>query len=297
MSKLNEFLNLIGVDGELYERLTSDDPPEDFTIDDAVNSYRNAQKAVYRNLLKPEIDTNQKKWIARKYAQIEDKVKSAIDFDDLGIAIDPENGGVIEALTKVGEKYAEKIAAASTDSAVHELRGKLSTVTGTLKDVSTELDRWKAKYNEDTAKLLLERDKVRTDAIVDRMFDERFDRVQWGVDESQIPVWKGILKSEIRGKYWIDPENAGLKDADGESDALNFDGNSVYSTLDQPIDYLLKKYNLIKKSHGGGDGDPPLTDDKGRRRPRTTIPSNDKMSEHAQAMLNKMTAARRGNRL
>lgn len=287
MSLLRDFLGKIGLDEETIDLLVSEEPPEDFSIEDRVNNFRNNQKSLFRTLLKPDFEKTITSRIGKVYGKVEDQIRNTFDLEGMGVEIDPDD--VLSALEKIKESYEAKIAGGSDDEQVKELQGRVNSLTKSLQTIQNEKKAALKEFEDKIAALETEKEDIKRQTKIDGIFDSIFSKVKWGIPEKQVPAWKNNIKREILSRYHI-TEDGGLLDKDRENAAANFTNTGVYTSLDQPIEYMVKEYELEQISHGGQGGGEAGggAGGGGRRKPAT-----DGMSEAAKEMLNRMEKAAR----
>lgn len=288
-----EFLAQIGITGELLETISKEDLPEGTNLESLVESYRTSQKPVYKNLLKGEVDESVRTQLGRNAAKIEKIISETLGLSEIGVEINPEAGGISAALKLFKDHYEEKIKSGINDEEVKGMRERLGTLTNSIKQLEESRDSWKTKFETETDKLIREKEEVIKSIFRDRLFEEKFSAINWGVKEAMLSIVQDRIKEEIMSRYNID-EEGNLTSKDG-GEALNFENTGVYTTLNQPIEYLVKKYDVTRKNtaDGGGSGGQGGGGNIGGGR---ELPPNDGMSESAKAMLARMTQASKKRR-
>lgn len=288
---LKKFLESIGVPADVIEALAADEQPDGFDIQQAVEGYRTNQEAVYSK---------------RSSKSIEDKIKEAklVEQKLMAGKLAKEFGLITEDFSRRKAedmemdaflKYAKaeiqkRIDGAGTEG-TEDLRNKINTYQSKVQELTTQLEGLESKYEEDLA---AERNKAAAEIRsfkVNDLFNRRFAGVEWGIDEALRDIVQDRIRQEITSRYHVDESDGMIFDRDGKSKAVNYAENGTYVSVDEPIKFLLEKYNAVKKSNGGvqsaqqGNGGPA--------KPGSGTPTSDTLSPAARALKERIEAAQK----
>lgn len=284
---LKTFLKAIGISDELVTQLTAETPPEDFDLNDSTNSYL----ALREDLFKTKFGKTMlsQKDVDDKFNIYRNTLKQKIN-KSLGMGHSRADLDVMELedfFKKTAEFVDGKITAASkaTDDELKakltETESKLVTLNEAIQqledDKTAEIDKIKGEYD---AKL-----KARD---FDVTFGNAFSKIELGVSAEQALVFKDFFKREILTKmgddYSVDLE--GNIKGDNPRGMTNFEQNGFYTKLEQPIEYLVEKHKIGKKSNGAEGGGGSAFTSGG-----TIVTDN--LSDNARKMLERAKASQR----
>lgn len=276
---LKKFFDTIGVQDDLRANLLAEEPAEDFDLDVSLETFNNAQQAVWKKKLQSSFSSDfdakftvNKLKLAKQIAKAAGLEKSTREIEELGF----------DGVVKLVPDFIKNQVTAASKHTDDELRGKLETWKTQAVTYKEEKESLEASMEEKINGIKTQADSEILNFRLGGVFNNQFKKIDYGVPVEHRELFEEKARKEIQQKWKIDAEG-NITDQDGGK-AVNFEGNGVYTHISEPIAYLASKYNVIKKSNAGRGGA------GGGSIGGTTT---DKMSSHAQAMLENMQKARK----
>jgi len=251
---LKAYLNLRGVTDADIKKIVNEEEVDGFKVEDVVNTHNDIQQKLFQNKFKDQLFT--KDQMDAKFNTVRGTTSATLNKTfEIGLSRKDAEGTTLEdMMTKIAEKNAGKVEAAQ-GSNDQELKDKVKTLQTANADLVIAATDATELHTTELATAKADFDLKINTRDVDQLFSDEFSKYNFGSDnKALIPVIKKAVKDEIKAKFVIADkgELTGIDDTHAES----FEGNGIYQTLSEPVEYLLKtKYNAVAKSAKLVDGD------------------------------------------
>lgn len=253
MDKVKQFFEKIGYK-DILEKLNADDSDPIQLAEDFTTEFTDVVKANNPGGVSKD---EEEKIYKKVRSSLFQKVKTRLSLSDVGNVKDYENvDDFVEAVRKeVDEKSTQ---------GDKELQEKLNTLTDKYNSSVSAMEDLQQKLSQKENEFVTYRQGLESKIKAERIFNDRFSKVPFGVSDAIANDYKKMWWNEIDGRMIV-AEDGSITDKDGQF--IVIDGRKV-STIDEWIDRQVESRGLSKKNNGhpaGAFSDNPTVDSELRQ--------------------------------
>ena len=255
--KVKSFLSEAGI-LTAFQNVVSNAENEEFDEKAEAQTFKSTQEKLFENKHKERIVS--KEDLDKQFNTVRGTLsQTANKYFELGLPRkEAENMKLEEILAKAKTKFDQE-----KEGLKNETNEEMIEKIKNLQKVNATLSEEKESLIEAKEQEIAEKEKEYNMQIRQRdvrdIYTKEYGKYDWGIEnKALIPVIKNAVEKQISDKFIVNSD--GTLSGKDATHAESFDGNGIYTNVEEPIAYLLKEqYKVVQLSNdSGGGGQAPV---------------------------------------